>query len=460
MEDSSKAQIRRFNELTTGDPHRLVTKFAVPSIITMLISNVYNMVDTFYVGRIDTQSTAALGIVFSYMALIQATAFFFGQGSGNYISRALGRRDTENASVMASVGLISALAVGCLLALSCSFSVMPLLRFFGSTETILPYAADYFKWILSGTPFIIGCFALNNQMRQQGNAMMSMIGIASGAVLNIAIDPLFIFTMDMGVSGAGLATFISQTASFFLMLFLSGKRGGLGIRLRDFKPSLYMYREIAAGGLPSLLRQGFGAVAAICLNQVASGYGDASVAAFSIVNRCMMLAGAAMIGYGQGFQPVCGFNYGAKLYDRVRKAFWGCVKVSTIYCAVMAVAGVVFAPEIIRIFRADDLEVVRMGTEILRWQCLSFPLLGFVIITNMYLQNIRRTVPAILVSSARQGLFLIPVLYAGTALFGFRGLETAQCVSDILSFLLSFPLCISALRAMGTSGDTAGGNIR
>lgn len=449
MEESNQQQNRKYVELTTGDPHRLVSKFAVPSIITMLVSSLYNMVDTFYVGRIDTQSTAALGIVFSYMALIQAVAFFFGQGSGNYISRALGRRETEDASVMASVGLISALITGCIIALACSLCAAPLLVFFGSTETILPYAIDYFKWILPGSPFIIGCFALNNQMRQQGNAMMSMIGIAAGAVLNIIIDPIFIFSMEMGVSGAGLATFISQTASFFLLLLLSGRRGGISIRLRNFRPSRYMYREIAAGGLPSLMRQGFGSVAVICLNQVASRYGDASVAAFSIVNRCMMLAGAAMIGYGQGFQPVCGFNYGARLYDRVREAFRGCVRVSTVYCVIIAAAGIAFAPEIVRFFRADDAEVVRMGTDILRWQCFSFPLVGFVIITNMYLQNIRKTVPAILAASARQGFFLIPVLYGGTALFGFAGLETAQFTSDILSFILALPLCLSALAHMG-----------
>lgn len=451
MKDNDEEQIRKYEELTTGDPHRLVAKFALPSIVTMLVSSLYNMADTFFIGRIDTQSTAALGIVFSYMALIQAVAFFFGQGSGNYISRALGRRDTGNAAVMVSVGLLSALVAGCLIALPCALFSTPLLRFLGSTETILPYASDYFKWILPGTPFIIGCFALNNQMRQQGNALMSMIGIVSGVVLNIVIDPIFIFTLGMGVSGAGLATFISQAVGFFLLLHLSGKNGGIRVSAREFKPSKYMYREIAAGGLPSLLRQGFGSIAAICLNQVASQYGDASVAAFSIVNRFVMFVGAAMIGYGQGFQPVCGFNYGAGRYDRVRQAFWGCVKVSTLYCVILAVVGLVFAPGIIKFFRADDPEVLRMGVGILRWQCVSFPLVGFIVLTNMYLQNIREIIPANLVSAARQGLFLIPAIYAGTALLGFLGLEMAQCVSDVLTFILSIPLCLSALRRMDRS---------
>lgn len=447
-EGQSEAQKRKYIELTTGDPHRLVTKYAVPSIVTMIISAVYNMADSFYVGRIDTQSTAALGVVFSYMTLIQAVAFFFGQGSGNYISRALGRRDVKKASEMASVGLISAMITGCLIAAVCAVFATPLLKFLGSTDSILDYALGYFYWILPGTPFIIGCFALNNQMRQQGNAMMSMIGIAAGAILNILIDPLFIFTFGLGVRGAGIATFISQAAGFLLLLALSGRNGGLSIKLSDFKPSVYMYREISAGGLPSLARQGFGTVATICLNNVASTYGDTAIAAFSIVNRVVMFTGAAMIGYGQGFQPVCGFNYGAGKYDRVRRAFRGSVIVGTIYCIAAAILGFVFAPHIIRLFRAEDAEVVRMGTEILRWQCVSFPLIAFIVITNMFLQNIRRTVPAVVLSASRQGAFLIPVLLAGNALFGFTGVETSQCVADVLAFILALPLCLSALKSM------------
>lgn len=378
-EAQSEAQKRKYIELTTGDPHKLVTKYAIPSIVTMIITAVYNMADSFYVGRIDTQSTAALGVVFSYMTMIQAVAFFFGQGSGNYISRALGRKQVKEASVMASTGLISAMLAGCIIAVICAISAIPLLNFLGSTETILDYALGYFYWILPGTPFIIGCFALNNQMRQQGNALMSMIGIAAGAVLNIVIDPVFIFTFGLGVKGAGLATFISQAASFFLLLYLSGRGGGISIKLRDFKPSHDIYNEISAGGLPSLARQGFATVATICLNQVASNYGDTAIAAFSIVNRVIMFTGAAMIGYGQGFQPVCGFNYGAGKYDRVKSAFRGCVLVGTVYCIVIALICSVLAPQIIRLFRAEDVEVVKMGTEILRWQCLSFPLTGYIV---------------------------------------------------------------------------------
>lgn len=434
--------------MTTGDVRQLVAKFAVPSIITMLVSGFYNMADAFFVGKIDTQSTAALGIVFSYMALIQAIAFFFGQGSGNYISRALGRKDMAEAETMASVGLLSALLASVAIAVVGFVWMRPVLLFFGSTEAVLPCAMSYFRWILFGTPFIVGCFSLNNQMRQQGNALLAMIGIAIGAVLNIVIDPLFIFTFDMGVSGAGMATFFSQAVSFFILLYMAGKRGGIAIRLSCFKPSWERYKEIAAGGFPSLARQGVGAITAVCLNRVANDYGTEALAAFTIVNRYMLFVGAAMIGYGQGFQPVCGFNYGAERYRRVKAAFWHSARLSSIYGTVIAVASVVFAPEVIRFFRADDAEVIRMGTMILRCQCVAYPFVGFIIITNMYLQNIRETWPAIFVASARQGLFLIPTLYAGTAMFGFYGLVFAQGLSDFLSFLVALPIALRTLRQM------------
>ena len=449
--NTSQAQHEKFVKLTTEPVGRLVTGLAVPAMVSMLVTGFYNIVDTFFVGQINTQSVAALGIVFSYMSIVQAIAFFFGQGAGNYISRALGHEDTHNAGIMASVGLVSTWLTGAIIAVI-GFSFMePVLRFFGSTETILPNDCDYFTFILLGTPFIMSCFTLNNLMRHQGNAMLSMLGIMTGAVLNVALDPIFIFGLGLGVKGAGMATAISQVVSFTLMLMLSGKRGGVSIRLSQFKPSKQRYRDIAAGGLPSLARQSMMGIAALILNHVAGLYGDSAIASFSVVNRIAMLASAAMIGYGQGFQPVCGFNYGAGKFDRVRAAFIHSCKVSTIYCTVLAVAGFVFARHLVSLFVTSDPEVTRMGTDILRYQCLAFPLTGYVVMVNMYLQNIRRTVPATIMAMSRQGIFLIPALFIGNWTLGFLGVEISQAVADTASFLLAIPLGLRALNSMGKS---------
>ena len=444
----SQAQQQKFVKMTTQPVSRLVTQLALPSIVSMLVSGIYNLADTFFVGQINTQSVAAMGIVFSYMALIQAIAMFFGQGSGNYISRALGRQDIDQASIMASVGLVSSMATGMVIA-ALGFALMgPILHFLGSTPTIMPYARDYFTYILIGTPFIMGCYTLNNQMRHQGNATLAMIGIMSGAVLNIALDPVLIFGLDLGISGAGIATAVSQLLGFLLMLALAGRNGGLEIRLSQFRPTLHRYAEISAGGLPSLARQGLMSISAISLNLMASYYGDEAIAAFSVVGRIAMLAGEAMIGYGQGFQPVCGFNYGAGHYSRVRAAFWHSVEVLTIYCSLLAVAGYVFATPLVALFVSHDTGVVQIGAEALRYQCLSFPLSGFIVMSNMYLQNIRRTVPAVIMASARHGIFFLPALFVGHWLLGLTGIEMAQAVADVISFVLAIPLSLHALRTM------------
>lgn len=442
-------QKEKFDKMTTEPVGRLVSRLAVPSIVSMLISGIYNLADTFFVGKINTQSIAALGIVYSYMALIQAFAFYFGQGSGNFISRALGRRQGDEAEEMAATGFFSSFLSGIVFAAIGFVFMEPLLRFFGSTGTILPYAKDYFSYILLGAPFIMSCFTMNNQMRQQGNASLAMIGIASGVVLNIALDPLLIFGFDLGIRGAGIATAVSQFISFCIMLALCGKNGGIRIKFSRFRPTRHNYVEINAGGIPSLARQGLMSVSAICLNQLAASYGDSSVAAFSVVSRIMMIASASVIGYGQGFQPVCGFNYGAKLYGRVLAAFRHSLSVATVYCIVLAVMGYIFATDIVGLFGADDADVISMGSDILRYQCLAFPLLGMVVLSNMFLQNIRRVVPAILMATARQGLFFIPALFIGKALGGILGIELAQPVSDLCAFLLALLLTIPVLKQLG-----------
>ncbi len=448
--DNRMTPHEKFERMTTRPVGQLVTKLAVPSIVSMLISGIYNLADTFFIGQINTQSVAALGIVFSYMVLIQSVAIFFGQGSGNYISRALGRREVCDAEEMAAVGLISSVLTGVVLAALSFLMMRPIMSLLGSTDTIMPYACDYFRFILIGTPFIMGTFTLNNQMRHQGNALLSMIGIVSGAVLNIILDPIFIFVFDLGIRGAGMATAISQAIGFLVILSMVGKRGTLHITFSHFKPTRRRYHDISAGGLPSLARQGLMSVSAICLNQMASLYGDAAIASFSVVSRIMMLACAAMIGYGQGFQPVCGFNYGAGLYDRVRRAFWHSCSVSTLYCTVLAILGWVFSEPLVALFRADDPEVIRIGSEVLRYQCYSFPLVAFITLANMYLQNIRKTLPAIIMASARQGIFFLPALFAGHAFWGFKGVEISQMLADAGAFIFAVPLVLRALKEMET----------
>lgn len=427
---------------------KLVCTLAGPTILSMLITSFYNMVDTFFVGKINTQATAAVGIVFSLMAIVQAIGFFFGHGSGNYISRKLGAKEIEEAEKMSAVGFFSALAAGTILMLLCLIFVKPLAYALGSTETILPYTVTYLWIILLGAPAMTTSLVLNNQMRFQGSAFYAMIGIVSGAVLNMILDPLLILQCEMGIAGAALATTISQYFSFILLLLMVKKGGNIQIRLTNFKPSLHFYKEMIRGGMPSLCRQGLASLAAICLNHTAGIYGDAAIAGMSIVSRITMFANSALIGFGQGFQPVCGFNYGAGNYKRVLEAFWFCVRYAFIFLIIVSVTGYGFAPQLVALFRKDDMEVISVGTAALHYQVVAFPLNAWIVMCNMMLQSIGKGLKASIVASARQGLCFLPLILILPHFFGLQGVEICQAVSDVLTLAISVPIGLSVIREM------------
>lgn len=399
-------------------------------------------------GKINTSATAAVGVVFPLMAIIQAFGFFFGHGSGNYISRQLGAKEVEDASKMSATGFVSAFLMGCVILVVGFIFTDPLLRVMGATPTILPYAREYMRIILIGAPYMTASLVLNNQMRFQGSAVYSMVRIASGAVINIALDPLLIFGFDMGIAGAAVATIISQFISFCLLIAGTFRGGNLRLNLRDFTPCRKYYQNILKGGFPSLCRQGLGSFATICLNLMAGPYGDAAIAAMSIVSRIANFAASVVIGFGQGFQPVCGFNYGAKLYHRVRHGFWFCVKFSSIFLTAVAIAGWICADGLIEIFLKNDPQVVEYGSLALRLQCITFPLLGWITISNMMLQTIGKAVKASLLAMSRQFLFFVPVILLLPGILGMLGVQLSQPIADAATFLLAVPLSIGVLREM------------
>lgn len=434
--------------LTEEPIPRLILTMAVPSIISMLISSFYNMADTYFVGRIDTTATAAVGVVFPLMSIIQALGFTFGHGSGNYISRALGHGDVENARKMATTGFISALIAGAIFGLFGLIFLDGLVSILGATPTIAPYARQYAFYILIGTPFMASSLVLNNQLRFQGSAFYGMIGMGAGAVINIALDPIFIFVLDMGVSGAALATILSQTVSFFLLLRGCTRGGNIAIHLREFSPSWQRFKEIARGGTPSLFRQGLGSVASICLNFAAGTYGDAAIAGMSIVTRVLQFANSAVIGLGQGFQPVCGFNYGAREYKRVRQAFWFTVGVGFCVLVVLCTLSILFAPQVIALFRKEDAQVIEIGALSLRLQCIAYPFTAYVVVANMMLQTIGKPLKASITAAARSGIFFVPAILILPQFLGLLGVQMSQAVADVLSLFLTIPLVVSVLREM------------
>lgn len=449
MKIKNMSQDERVRFMTTEPIPGLICQMAVPTIISMLVTAFYNMADTLFVGRINTQSTAAVGVAFSVMALIQACGFFFGHGSGNYISRALGAREYEDAEKMSATGFFSSLLIGCVIATLGVVFIKPISLILGSTPTILPYTESYLRIIFLGAPIMMGSFVLNNQLRFQGSASVAMIGIVSGALLNIVLDPILIFVCHLGVAGAALATVISQCVSFGILLYMDLRRGAIKVHWKNFTPNAYYFSNIFRGGIPSLCRQGIGSISTIILNTAAGNYGgamaDAAIAAMGVVTRIAMFANSALIGFGQGFQPVCGTNYGAGKYTRVREAYYFCVKVAVGVLFAISVAGFIYAEPLMQLFR-DDADVVKIGALALRAQCLTFTLNSWIIMCNMLLQTIGMALKASIVSMARQGLFLIPALLILPALFGLFGVQIAQTVADLCTFLLAVPMGSGVLK--------------
>ena len=437
---------QKYRMMTEPPVGRLICKLAIPCIISMLVTAFYNMADTYFVGMLKSNAaTGAVGVVFSMMAIIQAVGFFFGQGSGNYISRELGKKNYEEASIMAATGFYAALLTGLVICIIGQIFLEPLAYLLGSTPTILPYTESYLRVILLGAPWMTASLVLNNQLRFQGSASYAMVGIVSGAILNIALDPLMIFVMDLGVAGAGWATIISQFVSFCLLYRGCSKGSNIRIRIRNVRFRLFYFGMVVKGGLPSLARQSLASVATICLNHAAQPYGDAAIAAMGVVQRITMFGASTMLGFGQGFQPVCGFNYGAGLYSRVKKGFWFCVKVSAAFLISLSVLGSVFAPRLISLFR-DDPAVIEFGSRALRFQCATFWVQSWVVMSNMMMQSMGKTAPATFLSVARQGLFFIPMILLLPPFLGATGIQISQGAADFLTFFCALPIQLHVLK--------------
>jgi len=447
---SGKSTGDRYTYMTETPVPKLILELAVPTILSMLVTGIYNTADTFFVGKISTQATAAVGLVFSVMAIIQAFGFLCGHGSGNYLSRMLGAGNRKEADEMASTGFAIALLLGLILMVLGMIFIEPITEFLGrgATAETLAETRRYMRIILIGAPFMTGQFVINNQLRFQGSAVYAMIGILCGAVLNIGLDPLLIFVFHMGVAGAATATVCGQVVSFFVLLY--GSRQGENIRLhiRNVHISGHYLFELINGGIPSLFRQGLASISTILLNTSAGAWGgDAAIAGMSVVTRVVMLIVSCVIGFGQGYQPVCSFNYGAGLKGRVREGYFFSLKWSTVFLFITSAVCFVFAPQVVTIFRNDP-EVIAVGTRALRYQTAILPLCGVIFMSNMMLQSAGKGLKASITASARNGIFFIPLILILPRLLGLTGVELTQPCADLLTILFTVPLVRSELKEM------------
>ena len=444
-EDRTAQQFRKMTE--TPIP-KLILSLAAPTILSMLITSIYNLADTFFVGQISTSASGAVGVVSSLMAIIQALGFMLGHGAGSIISRSLGSQNTKAATRFASTSFFTALTFGLILAAVGLTTLPHFMMLLGSTQTILPHACAYARPILIAAPLMMSSLVMNNILRYEGKASFAMIGLVTGGVLNMVLDPVFIFGFGLGTAGAGIATALSQSTSFCILLsmFLRGKTVSQ-FQLSAVTRSPAEFGTILMTGLPSFGRQGLNSIGGMLLNIAARSYGDAAVAGMSIVSRIFMFIISVAIGTGQGFQPVAGFNYGARKYRRVEKACVFTMCASFCFLSVIIAACWFNAEALIKLFR-DDPEVTAIALPAFRYQCFACFLQPVIVAGNMLFQSIGKAGRATFLACCRQGVFFIPLILTLPRMFGLLGIEICQPIADVLTFVVTVPFLFPFLHQL------------
>ncbi len=432
-----------YEKMTKTPVSRLILKLGLPTTVSMLITSIYNMADTYFVGTLGESAQAATGILFALQAIIQGLAFMLGHGSGSFVAKSLADRDTKAASTYVSTAFFTGGIVGTILLSVGLIFLTPLMRLLGSTQTILPYAKDYGMWVLISCPFMICSLILNNNLRYEGKAFYAMFGLTAGGILNILGD--YILVPKLGVFGAGLATAASQFISFLILLILYYKKAQSTISPRYISRQFKTYLSICRVGFPSLIRQSLTAVSGSLLNNLTKPFGDAAIDAMAVVSRYSNFVMCVGLGLGQGFQPVAAFNYEAKKLDRVKKGLLFTTVFGVVFVGCMSIVSYLFAAQIIGLLQSN-LEVIRIGKTALRYAAVGLLFMPLSVPVNMLYQSIQKAGTASLLSTLRSGALLIPTLAIGVPLLGLLGVQIAQPLSDTLTGLISIPFIVCFLR--------------
>lgn len=433
-----------YKKMTETPVSKLIIKLGIPTTISMLITNIYNLADTYFVGTLGESAQGATGVLFTLQCIIQAVAFMLGHGSGTFVAKSLAERDTKSATKYVSTAFFIGGFVGVLISVIGLILLRPFMYFLGSTDTILPYAMDYGMWVLIACPFMICSLVLNNNLRYEGMALYSMIGLSTGGILNILGDYIFIVECNLGVFGAGMSTAISQMISFTILLILYIKRAQSKISIKGISNTVGVYLAIFRVGLPSLIRQGLTSISSGLLNNLAKPFGDAAIAAMSVVNKFSSFVMCVGLGIGQGFQPVASFNYQAKEYTRVKKGLVFTLCFGMVLVGVLSTLGIVFAEQIIWIFQKSE-DVIKIGSFALRIASIGVLFLPISVSVNMLYQSIRKATIASILALLRSGLIFMPVLVCLVYFKGLLGIQIAQPVSDIITSLISIPFILHFL---------------
>ena len=441
MSKHAQSQDQRKDMMLNEPISRLIPKMAIPTIVAFLINSIYSLADTYFVSSLGTNATAAVSVNASLDQLIMMAGSMLAVGANSYIARLLGQGNEKKASQVLSTAFFLAMGLGTVLMLFGSIFMTPMVRLLGATPTCEQYSIDYATYVLYAAPFMAANFVMNQCLRSEGSATLSMVGMGFGGILNCFLDPIFIFGLDMGVAGASLATAISKWVSFAILIFpYLTRRSLLHLSIRNFHPTADILSKIISVGSSSMFRSGLSVVAGILLNSIAGDISDSVLAAVGVCNKVMMFPFSIILGFGNGFQPVAGFNWGAKRYDRVQESYRFSAKVALIGSAVMAVLVAVFADPLIVLFAGTDEEMRRIGVICMVSQCIALPIHGWVAVVNMLCAGLGNAKGALALSTARQGTCFLPIVFPLSWAFGAYGVACVQAAADVLSLLLALPI--------------------
>ena len=457
MSKQAQSQQQRRSMMVNDPISRIIPKMAIPTIVAFLINSIYSLADTYFVSSLGTNATAAVSVNASLDQLIMMCGAMLAVGANSYIARLLGEGKEKKASQVLSTAFYSAFGIGALLTLFGSIFMTPMVRLLGATPTCEQYAIDYATYVLYAAPFMAANFVMNQCLRSEGSATLSMIGMGFGGILNVILDPIFIMPwgLDMGVAGASLATAISKWVSFGILIFpYLTRRSLLHLSIRNFYPSKDIVTEIVSVGSSSMFRSGLAVVSAILLNSIAGSISDSVLAAVGVCTKVMMFPFSIILGFGTGFQPVAGFNYGAKRFDRVRESYRFSSRVAIIGAVIMSVFVAVLADTFMVIFAGTDEEMRRIGVICMVSQCVALPVHAWVAIVNMLCAGLGNARGALALSTSRQGTCFLPILYPLAWIFGAYGIACVQAIADILSLVLAIPIMHKTKKSLNQAEKT------
>ena len=438
--------------------HKVIPKMAIPTIVAFLINSIYSLADTYFVSGLGTNATAAVSVNASLDQLIMMCGSMLAVGANSYIARLMGQGNEKKASQVLSTSFFLSFGIGALLTVVGMVFMIPMVRLLGATPTCEQYSVDYATYVLLAAPFMASSFVMNQCLRSEGSATLSMIGMGFGGVLNCVLDPMLIRGVSwlgisaMGVAGASLATAISKVISFGILLFpYITRRSMLHLSIRNFRCTWDIISQVISVGSSSMFRSGLAVVAGILLNKLAGQISDSVLAGIGVSTKIMMFPFSIILGFGTGFQPVAGFNWGAKRYDRVRESYKFSANIALIGSAVMALAIAIFADQLIVLFSEEDAQMHQYGALCIRLQCLALPIHGWVAVVNMFCNGLGNAKGAFLLATSRQGTCFIPILYPFAELWGANGICAVQAAADVLTLILAIPILIVMLRKISAA---------